>query len=334
MDGGGEDPSEAVLMYKRGDMRWRSVSPRRVAFELPTMIALGWLFASTGCREPKEEAPPVAAPEPPPFDALQCPHGSEGCPCIDQTRCEATLDCVSQVCVTPRECDDGGPGCRCNGGNDCKIAEFCNDKGVCQPSTCPYVGDQECDEPSGTGTCAVGTDYADCCATPRDGICDESGRGGVCPEFSDHFDCGYCLPDYRGDFECDEPQGFDVCPTGTDPIDCCPTLRNGICEAISAGGSCPEDSDAFDCGFCPFEGDGYCDERQGFDICPEGTDVEDCCATPRDGVCEESGRGGECPDGTDIQDCDYCPWPDDGECDEPEGSDLCAEGTDPADCGS
>jgi hypothetical protein len=92
------------------------------------------------------------------------------------------------------------------------------------------------------------------------------------------------------------------------------------------GGMCPDGSDPYDCGVCPFEDDGECDVP---DFCPDGTDENDCCASPGDGVCEEMQFGGLCGDGSDFFDCGYCPFEEDGFCDAP---DFCPPDTDEVDC--
>jgi hypothetical protein len=54
---------------------------------------------------------------------------------------------------------------------------------------CPMAGDGVCDEPSGTGLCAVGCDSIDCtCAEDVPGRCDES-FGSACPPGADADDC-------------------------------------------------------------------------------------------------------------------------------------------------
>ncbi len=107
---------------------------------------------------------------------------------------------------------------------------------------CPYVGDNECDEPIiGTGLCATNTDVADCiylrrgdadaCVHARDGECDEPHFGtGACVMGSDRTDCGKvddlrfrndsCAQAFNG--VCDEPGrgGSNACAWRTDRSDC------------------------------------------------------------------------------------------------------------------
>ena len=114
---------------------------------------------------------------------------------------------------------------------------------------------------------------------------------------------------------CDEP---DFCPEGTDGADCCAHFADGVCEEMGKGGECAEDSDWFDCGYCPGEwhNDGFCDEQQFGGSCPTNTDPADCCATWGNDVCEEPSGSDECPVRSDFFDCGYCPtdWIDDGYC--------------------
>jgi hypothetical protein len=166
-------------------------------------------------------------------------------------------------------------------------------------------------------SCELGTERCDC---RLGGDCD---RGLTCLSNLCVNAEGLCP--YADDGFCDEP---NICPPGTDP-DCCADLKNGVCEEMDSGGTCPTGSDWHDCGYCPasLSNDGFCDEP---DVCPSGTD-NDCCATRKDGVCEEQSKGGDCLDGSDSYDCGYCPegWAADGICDEPAD---CPEGSDGADC--
>ena len=168
-----------------------------------------------------------------------------------------------------------------------------------------------------TTTCVPGTERCDC---RPDGSCN---RGFTCLSDLCVNAQGFCA--FANDGYCDEP---NICPPGTDP-DCCAALHDGVCEEQSEGGSCPDGSDWFDCGYCvaTLATDGFCDEP---DLCPPGTD-NDCCATRKNDVCEEASQGGKCLDGSDTYDCGYCPvvWIRDGICDEPED---CPEDSDGADC--
>lgn len=240
------------------------------------------------------------------------------------------------------DCDPGDVGCTC-------ISGICRLGGMCVAGECaPYTGLCEgelngvCDEGAG---CSPGTDPFDCCATAMNGVCEEASGGGACAKGSDGWDCGYCLTPNNS--VCD-PQ----CPPGTDASDCCASHMDGVCEEASHGGDCPDGSDFYDCGDCPYANDGGCDEPH---LCPPGSDKPDCCASVKDGVCEEEGFGGSCPEQSDYYDCGYCPLEPDGFCDEvgcPPGTDLdccvnlqdgvcdeegqggtCPDGSDDYDCG-
>ena len=216
-------------------------------------------------------------------------------------------------------CEPGDLGCVC-------LGEFCREGGYCWFGECaPASGEcyelefnWECDE----GTqCPPGADPTDCCGTDKDGVCDEASGGGTCPKGSDIYDCGYCP--WTEDRYCNE--GTD-CGPGTDVFDCCAGVQNGVCEEAGRGGACPDGSDFYDCGDCPYTGNGTCEESS---VCPPGSDKPDCCAAVQDGVCEEEGQGGPCPVGSDFYDCGYCPTVNDTFCDEPG---VCPPGSDPDDC--
>ena len=251
----------------------------------------------------------------------ECPYGSDAWDCGTGT-CEYTND---GYCDEPDLCPPGtdspdccaavGDGiCEEEGmGGNCPVGSDWLDCGSCQ-----WANDGYCDEPQ---LCSPGTDGDDCCATIQDGMCEEQSMGGDCPDGSDFYDCGYCPNENDG--WCDEPVD---CPPDSDGADCCATKENGVCEEIGQGGMCPDGSDFYDCGECPYTDDGWCDEPFP---CPSGSDEPDCCATPENGVCEEIGQGGDCPDHSDDWDCGYCPYTNDGECDEPF---LCPDGSDSPDC--
>jgi len=225
--------------------------------------------------------------------------------CAEGTTCLPGTD-PYDCCATPQDgiCEEHSGGGPCAKGSDLWDCGYC-----------PYVKNGVCDV-----QCPPGTDEFDCCATPRDGVCEEPSHGGACPDGSDFYDCGYCP--YTNDFSCEEPL---LCPPGSDKPDCCAIVQDGVCEEPSHGGACPFGSDPYDCGYCLGVQDGFCDEVD----CPPGTDLFDCCATPEDGVCEEVGMGGACPAGSDYYDCGYCLLIDDGWCDDPG---LCPPGTDANDC--
>jgi len=266
--------------------------------------------------------------------------GEVNCDCVNDScvgqavcvagKCLPTGDgsCFSEFdfyCDEPEFCPVGSDPFDCCASAQDSICEEFDYGGACPPFSdffdcgyCLFENDGECDAPD---LCPDGTDVADCCATPQNGVCEEQSQGGMCPDGSDTYDCGGCPFEFDG--FCDVP--FD-CPEGTDLNDCCATPQDGVCEEMQAGGACPDGSDPYDCGVCPYENDGFCDVP--FD-CPGGTDLDDCCATPQNGVCEEMQAGGLCPDGTDPYDCGACPYENDGFCDVP---DFCPGGTDLDDC--
>jgi hypothetical protein len=243
-----------------------------------------------------------------------CPKGSDYwdcgyCPFMNDGNCDEGFDCPNgsdgeDCCATQQNgvCEEQSQGGMCPDGSDPWDCGFC-----------PFDADGFCDEPD---PCPPGSD-SDCCATQENGVCEEIDQGGMCPEGTDSWDCGECP--FTNDGACDEP---DLCPPGSDKDDCCAIPENGVCEELGQGGQCPDGSDFFDCGECPYTNDFFCDEPN---LCPPGSDVADCCATSENGVCEEVGQGGQCPDLSDYYDCGQCPWPDDGFCDEPF---LCPPGSD------
>jgi hypothetical protein len=240
------------------------------------------------------------------FDCGGCPYTNDGF-CDEPDACPSGSD-EADCCagIENGVCEELGQG------GDCPVGSDAWDCG-----SCPYANDGFCDEPD---YCPSGSDEADCCAGIENGVCEELGQGGDCPDGSDFWDCGECPYDLDG--ACDEPF---LCPPDSDG-DCCATVKNGVCEELGQGGMCPDGTDDYDCGFCPYTNDGACDEPN---FCPPDSDGEDCCATPKNGVCEELGQGGMCPDGSDNYDCGVCPWENDAECDVPQ---LCPPGTDEADC--
>jgi hypothetical protein len=88
---------------------------------------------------------------------------------------------------------------------------------------CKTIKNGVCNEPApkGDGTCAAGTDTADCtaCTTANNGSCDEPGGNGtdLCAQGTDTVDCK--CP-YTEDGQCDEPEGSNNCVEGSDKIDC------------------------------------------------------------------------------------------------------------------
>jgi len=270
-----------------------------------------------------------------PFDC--CPNQQDGiceevgmggdCPVYsDYFDCGYCVFANNNFCEEPQFCPVGTDEVDCCATPENGVCEEMSMGGMCPDGTDPYdcgvcefQNDGFCDEPD---FCAPGSDTADCCATPQDGVCEEMSMGGMCEDGTDHFDCGYCIDENDG--FCDEP---DFCPVGTDTVDCCATSQDGVCEEMQFGGQCMDGSDHFDCGYCIDEQDGICDEPF---FCPEGTDEVDCCITNDDGICDELALGGTCAEGVDFYDCGYCPFEDDAECDVPF---ICPEGSDLNDCG-
>ena len=218
---------------------------------------------------------------------LDCTPGQLNCDC-DVGNCEGGSLCINDKCLPQGdgscpfefdgECDEGffcdfgtDPADCCATPQDGNCEEF-SKGGTCEDGTdffdcgyCVYEFDFECDVPQ---YCPEGTDVADCCASQQDGNCEEQSQGGACPDGSDPYDCGTCLTEDDG--SCDVPAD---CPVGIDANDCCATPENGVCEEQSQDGACPDGSDPYDCGFCPFEDDGECDVPL---FCPPGSDLNDC----------------------------------------------------------
>ena len=256
------------------------------------------------------------------YDCGYCPAEWVGdTVCDEPGLCPPGTDAVD-CCAHPTDgvCEEAGMG------GDCPVGSDWYDCGYCPPD---WVGDGLCDAPD---FCPEGTDAADCCAHPTDGVCEETGMGGECPAGSDWYDCGYCPPDWIADGICDEVQQGGWCPSNSDVEDCCATWDDAVCEEPSADGACPTQSDYLDCGYCPEQwvDDGICDETRVGGPCPDGSDGEDCCATLRDGNCEEE----TCGELTDWYDCGYCPepWLGDGYCHETVQVWACPAGSDPTDC--
>lgn len=229
---------------------------------------------------------------------------------------------------------------------------------------CPFYNDGECDEPSGTGLCAEGTDAPDCdggpaCPSTNNGVCDEPEGTGMCPDGSDPGDCcappegleGPCDPLSQcgcGDDEmcrvmaetsADGPKGTAVCVAAGSGVagegcsaagDCGPGLAciGTICKPY-----CLEDSDCMDA-----DGDvGICDQVvfgdepvPGFKSCIVQCDFDSNSGCPEGSVCADF-PADECH--VPLEPC-----PDfligNGTCDEDVagGTRLCAPGTDAMDC--
>jgi hypothetical protein len=149
----------------------------------------------------------------------------------------------------------------------------------CVPDICHWHDDGECDESSGSGLCADGTDTADCtCRWHDDGECDESSGSGLCADGTDTADCT-CR--WSNDDQCDEPSGTGLCAEGTDLDDCsCRWTNDDQCDESGGTGLCPDFSDVDDCrcgtDLSDWTNDGQCDEPGGTGLCSFGTDTADC----------------------------------------------------------
>jgi hypothetical protein len=81
---------------------------------------------------------------------------------------------------------------------------------------CPFTNDGDCDEPNGLGLCAWGTDVVDC-SNPASNFGGGSGFAGG----GGFGGGGLANPcPFRGDGDCDEPNGLGLCAWGTDVVDC------------------------------------------------------------------------------------------------------------------
>jgi hypothetical protein len=119
---------------------------------------------------------------------------------------------------------------------------------------CMTVNNGVCNEPApkGDGTCAAGSDTADCmapptCNTTANGACDEPGGtgSGLCAQGSDAVDCA-CA--YTNDGDCDEPEGSGYCFEGYDAADCkttCFTCSEGLADPQNAGTPCNNSIELF-----------------------------------------------------------------------------------------
>ena len=192
-------------------------------------------------------------------------------------------------------------------------------------NSCIFANDGECDETN--GTCAAGTDSADCrptaavdpansCRFAFDQRCDEPGKGsGLCTAGTDTADCAAAATE--------APQSTPPAVPATPAVPAPPAPGAGA--GAGAGVAAGADS-------CPFAKDGDCDEPGiGSGACAAGTDTTDCKA-------KEGGAGQSVPpQGGGVAPppnaADSCPFANDGECDEPGiGSGACSAGTDTADC--
>jgi len=141
---------------------------------------------------------------------VACTPGQVNCDCINDT-CEGGAICglgkclpagdgsclyeFDGVCEEPEFCEPGSDPFDCCASPQDGACEEIDYGGVCSPYSdffdcgyCPFVNDGQCDD----GLCPVGTDEADCCATPGNGVCEEMSQGGLCADGSDTFDCGGC----------------------------------------------------------------------------------------------------------------------------------------------
>lgn len=213
-------------------------------------------------------------------------------------------------------------------------------------NSCEYARDLECDDAQfgGTGSCAAGTDAADCramavggddsCEYAFDNECDEPRLGtGACANSSDTYDCELVIAGinndscaYARDNECDEPRfdGTGACRDGTDMSDCAgqstvvdsgPSDGQASLESVLA--LLPADlRNQLGNDSCSYANDGECDDPafEGTGACQSGTDASDC---------SRMAMGGD----------DSCEYANDGECDEPGiGGNYCMSGSDTTDC--
>jgi hypothetical protein len=150
---------------------------------------------------------------------------------------------------------------------------------------CMKVMNGVCNEPApkGDGTCAAGTDTADCmapptCSTPGNGLCDELGGNGsgLCALGSDALDCA-CA--YTNDGYCDEPEGTNSCFEGYDPMDCMPQMACSTCAEYvtdpDVAPICPESAsyfEAYDACVCK----GACAQTCGSNLCMQVAATSAC----------------------------------------------------------
>jgi hypothetical protein len=156
---------------------------------------------------------------------------------------------------------------------------------------CPFLNDNDCDEPNGLGSCDWGTDVNDC-SNPNSnhgigagfaaglyaGGGGSSGGGGGSTALSNPCP-------FTNDRDCDEPNGLGSCDWGTDANDCSnPNSNFGVGAGFSAGiypAPTPTPPTTGGGGTrlsnpCPFTNDRDCDEPNGLGSCDWGTDANDC----------------------------------------------------------
>lgn len=182
-------------------------------------------------------------------------------------------------------------------------------------STCPYVNDGECDEPT---YCDVGTDTADCQntqssqSTPSSSSSSSGGQG--------QNSSNSCR--WANDNVCDEPA---YCLPGTDTADCQNTQSSQSTPSSTPPSTPPSSSSGgqgqSSANSCRWANDNVCDEPT---YCLSGTDTADCQNTQSSQSTPSSSSSGQGQNGSNS-----CRYANDNECDEPY---FCAVGTDTADC--
>jgi hypothetical protein len=65
---------------------------------------------------------------------MNCPPGSDGCPCYGNMTCDDALLCTAGFCEQP-ECPEGTLGCSCYGNMTC------DDELVCAANLCEPIPD-------------------------------------------------------------------------------------------------------------------------------------------------------------------------------------------------
>lgn len=189
----------------------------------------------------------------------------DACPlgvCDSKSSCDGTTcqpypkagdDCTG-ICGPDLLCDANTGKCTAlpEAGEECSVIG-CAKGFVCDTTdnTCVATPPAACGLPEALGFCIY----------RNDGICDDKSGTGLCADGSDPEDCGdtkLCMS--VSDGICDEPppKGTGLCPEGTDPIDCagadsgggdCPTANDGVCDEPGGAGTglCPVGSDPDDC---------------------------------------------------------------------------------------
>ena len=89
----------------------------------------------------------------------ECVDGASGVPAECQGQANDALQCIVNLPASSWACDADGEGSPSEG----SCTQQANALLTCVfDGECPFEDDDECDDPSGTGFCAAGTDVADC----------------------------------------------------------------------------------------------------------------------------------------------------------------------------